>query len=246
MNNLAILKQTAQTMSSRELAQLCDKEHRNVLRDIDLLNETYTHMGLPKIEQGYYTHPSTGSQQHREFLLTKEQSIDLVTGYRADIRIRINRRWAELEAQNSAPALPNFADPVQAARAWADAMERQQQAIAQVAELQPKAQALEVISHSTGSLGIREAAKAVGMGQNEFVAWCVDKNKPVTSRFMYRDDAGVLHAYSHRIDAGMMTEKLNTFVGGDGRDRSAPRVKFTPKGITHIAKMLKSKFEVVA
>ncbi len=246
MNNLAILKQTAQTMSSRELAQLCDKEHRNVLRDIDLLNETYTHMGLPKIEQGYYTHPSTGSQQHREFLLTKEQSIDLVTGYRADIRIRINRRWAELEAQNSAPALPNFADPVQAARAWADAMELQQKAIAQVAELQPKAQALEAISHSTGSLGIREAAKAVGMGQNEFVAWCIDKNKPVTSRFMYRDDAGVLHAYSHRIDAGMMTEKLNTFVGGDGRDRSAPRVKFTPKGITHIAKMLKSKFEVVA
>ena len=82
MNDLAILKQTAQTMSSREIAQLCDKEHRNVLRDIDLLNETYTHMGLPKIEQGYYTHPSTGSQQHREFLLTKEQSIDLVTGYR--------------------------------------------------------------------------------------------------------------------------------------------------------------------
>ena len=241
MNNLAILKQTAQTMSSRELAQLCDKEHRNVLRDIDLLNETYTHMGLPKIEQGYYTHPSTGSQQHREFLLTKEQSIDLVTGYRADIRIRINRRWAELEAQNNSPALPNFADPVQAARAWADAMELQQKAIAQVAELQPKAQALEAISHSEGSLGVREAAKAVGMGQNEFVAWCIDKNKPVTSRFMYRDDAGVLHAYSHRIDAGMMTEKLNTFVGGDGRDRSAPRVKFTPKGITHIAKMLKSK-----
>ena len=236
--NLPIL-QSNKTMSSREIAQLCDKEHRNVLRDIDLLNETYTHMGLPKIEQGYYTHPSTGSQQHREFLLTKEQSIDLVTGYRADIRIRINRRWAELEAQNNSPALPNFADPVQAARAWADAMERQQQAIAQVAELQPKAQALEVISHSTGSLGIREAAKAVGMGQNEFVAWCVDKNKPVTSRFMYRDDAGVLHAYSHRIDAGMMTEKLNTFVGGNGRDRSAPRVKFTPKGITHIAKMLK-------
>ena len=55
-------------------------------------------MGLSKIGQGYYTHPSTGSQQHREFLLTKEQSIDLVTGYRADIRIRINRRWQELES----------------------------------------------------------------------------------------------------------------------------------------------------
>lgn len=241
MNDLAILKQTAQTMSSREIAQLCDKRHDHVLRDINNLNLTYQQMGLPKVGEGYYTHPSTGSQQHREFLLTKEQSIDLVTGYRADIRIRINRRWAELETQNNAPALPNFNDPVAAARAWADAVEKQQVAIAQIAELEPKAQALEAISHSEGSLGVREAAKAVGMGQNEFVEWCIDKNKPITSRFMYRDESSVLHAYSHRISAGMMTEKLNTFVGGDGRERSAPRVKFTPKGITHIAKMLKSK-----
>ena len=71
-------------MSSREIAELCDKEHRNVLRDIenlnlgygklslpnfgecdkehrnvcrdiDNLNETYEKMGLLKIEQGYYT-----------------------------------------------------------------------------------------------------------------------------------------------------------------------------------------------
>ena len=32
MNNLAILKQTAQTMSSREIAQLCQKPHDNVLK----------------------------------------------------------------------------------------------------------------------------------------------------------------------------------------------------------------------
>ena len=29
---------------------------------------THEQMGLSKIGQGYYTHPSTGSQQHREFL----------------------------------------------------------------------------------------------------------------------------------------------------------------------------------
>ena len=37
------------TMSSREIATLCDKEHRHVLRDIDNLNETYEKMGLPKV-----------------------------------------------------------------------------------------------------------------------------------------------------------------------------------------------------
>lgn len=78
-------------MSSREIATLCDKEHRNVCRDIDNLNATYAEMGLLKIEQGYYTIPSTGNQQHREFYLTKEQCVDLISGYRTEIRIRINQ-----------------------------------------------------------------------------------------------------------------------------------------------------------
>ena len=223
--------QSNKTMSSREIAQLCDKEHRNVLRDIDLLNETYTHMGLPKIEQGYYTHPSTGSQQHREFLLTKEQSIDLVTGYRADIRIRINRRWQELEAQNNTPALPNFADPVQAARAWADAMERQQQAIAQVAELQPKAQALDAITHAKGNSNIRDTAKALGAKQSDFISWCLKHD------WLYRDDCERLKAYANRIQQGFMSQKSVLYRGSDSTERATMQPMFTPKGLTHLAKI---------
>ncbi len=240
-----LTKQSNQiSMTSQEIADLLNIRHDSVKRSIERLVEkgiiqlppmvkVDNNQSLsPNSKQGVYVF--SGEQGKRDTYVVVAQLSPEFTGALVD-------RWQELESQQGQITLPDFTDPVQAARAWADAMERQQLAIAQVAELQPKAQALEVISHSTGSLGIRESAKAVGMGQNEFVAWCIDKNKPVTSRFMYRDDAGVLHAYSHRIDAGMMTEKLNTFVGGDGRDRSAPRVKFTPKGITHIAKMLKSK-----
>ena len=63
---------------------LCDKEHRHVKRDIDNLNETYEKMGLLKVEQTPYTHEQNG-QTYREYLLTKEQCIDLITGYRADV-----------------------------------------------------------------------------------------------------------------------------------------------------------------
>lgn len=86
-----------QTMGSREIAELCGKSHRHVLRDVEKLNLNYERLSLPKIEQGYYTTPKTGSQQHREFYLTKEQTLDLVTGYNVDIRIKINRRWLALE-----------------------------------------------------------------------------------------------------------------------------------------------------
>lgn len=115
--NMPILTQFQehiQTMSSREVAQLCNKEHRNVCRDIENLNLSFEKLGLLKIEQGYFTHPSTGAQQHRQFFLTKEQCVDLVTGYNAELRIKINRRWAELE--NAQTKLPqSFAEALQLA-----------------------------------------------------------------------------------------------------------------------------------
>lgn len=89
--------QQLRRMTSREIAELTNKEHRNVLRDISKLNETYNSMGLPKIEQGYYTHDKTGTQKHREFHLTKIQVLDLMTGYNSLLRIKVVRRWEELE-----------------------------------------------------------------------------------------------------------------------------------------------------
>ena len=102
--NLEIFKTGDEVkMSSREIAELTGKQHRNVMRDCDKLNEHYETIGMLKIEQGYYTHENTGNQQHRECLLTKMQTLDLITGYNVELRIKVNRRWEELEKQNSKP-----------------------------------------------------------------------------------------------------------------------------------------------
>ena len=112
--NIQTLQTNNQTMSSREIAQLCNKDHRHVLRDIDDLNATYEVMALPKVGQSDYI--ADNGQSYRQFLLSKEQTIDLITGYRADIRIRINRRWQELETNANSPVIPqSFADALQLA-----------------------------------------------------------------------------------------------------------------------------------
>lgn len=85
-----------QTMSSREVAELCGKKHRHVCRDIDNLNTTYEKMGMPKVGHTPYINHQNG-QEYNEFLLTKEQCVDLISGYHTETRIRINRRWQELE-----------------------------------------------------------------------------------------------------------------------------------------------------
>ena len=125
MNELTLLQNTP-TMSSREIATLCDKRHDHVCRDIENLNATYGQMGLPKVGETPYTQEQNG-QTYYEYQLTKEQTIDLITGYRADLRIRINRRWQELEKAISL-VLPDFSNPAEAARAWAAEFEKREQA----------------------------------------------------------------------------------------------------------------------
>ena len=109
MNELIQKSVNELTMSSREIAELCGKEHRNVCRDIENLNLEYGKLSLLKIEQCDYT--ADNGQTYREFRLTKEQTIDLITGYRADLRIRINRRWQELE-QATTPTDPQPVQPI--------------------------------------------------------------------------------------------------------------------------------------
>ena len=128
--------QTNKTMSSREIAQLCQKRHDNVCNDIRILNETYEKMGLLKIKDTLYTNEQNG-QQYREYLLTKEQSIDLVTGYNRELRIAINRRWQELESSQSL-ALPNFTDPAAAAEAWAKEYREKQALAIELKAAEPK------------------------------------------------------------------------------------------------------------
>lgn len=128
--------QTNKTMSSREIAQLCQKRHDNVCNDIRILNETYEKMGLLKIKDTLYTNEQNG-QQYREYLLTKEQSIDLVTGYNRELRIAINRRWQELESSQSL-ALPNFTDPAEAAIAWANEYKAKQALTIELKAAEPK------------------------------------------------------------------------------------------------------------
>ena len=61
MDELTNITQHSQpTMSSREIAELCDKEHRNVCRDIENLNLEYDKLSLPKVGETPYTHEQNG------------------------------------------------------------------------------------------------------------------------------------------------------------------------------------------
>lgn len=221
-------------MSSREIAQLCNKDHRHVLRDIDDLNATYEVMALPKVGQSDYI--ADNGQSYRQFLLSKEQTIDLITGYRADIRIRINRRWQELEAQASAPVIPaTLSEALRLAADQAELIEYQQSRLALV---EPKAAALDVIDSAIGSLNVRDTAKTLGIPQNKFVNWCIAHD------WMYRDNRNKLKMSSIRMKQGFMEERAVTYQGNSNERVATTQPLFTPKGLTRLAKTFAIVHEV--
>jgi len=229
-----------QSMTSQQIADLVGKRHDNVRRTIQTLAISGV-IRLPQIEdvknhQGQTVRVDvfSGEQGKRDSLVVVAQLSPEFTGALVD-------RWQELEAQASSPVITLPQDYLSALKALVNSEEEKQVVQAQIQILQPKAAALDTLSHAKGSLGIRETAKAVGIPEREFVKRCLDKSKPISSRFLYRDDHGRLNAHAHRIKQGFMTQKLGSYADKDGHDFATVQVKFTAAGVAHIAKLMQNK-----
>jgi phage regulator Rha-like protein len=120
------------TMTSREIAELTGKEHKNVLADIRKMLEELVYDSADYSAQ--YIDPTGRTLPC--FTLPKDLTITLVSGYNVQMRYAITKRWMELEARQ-APALPQtFAE---ALRLAADKEEQRAALAHQVEVMKPAA-----------------------------------------------------------------------------------------------------------
>jgi len=243
-NQITHLKSQVSTMSSTEIAQLAGKQKTHIHRDIkeQLLLGLYGLKDDPNLDdskiqgitvvldnRGYWS----------EVLLDHEHTLTLMTGYDVKARHTINKRRLELETKTHA-ALPNFNNPVEAARAWADEAEQKQlaqlerdqaflQIEAQKETIQTKDDLIRVSNEASvkaGEILIREFVKSqdlITLGEKQFFAWMrgqkivfSDRNEP----------------YQHYVKAGYFTYKPSEELYG-GKFRYTMRV--TPRGKAWLA-----------
>jgi hypothetical protein len=90
------------SMTSREIADLTGKDHKHVLRDIDVTLETIS----PDLSQGFVsgTYVDDSGRTYRQFVLDRDSTYCLVAGYDANARMRIIKRWQALESGLAHPA----------------------------------------------------------------------------------------------------------------------------------------------
>lgn len=206
------------TMSSREIAELTGKRHDHVLRDVRVLQEQLGGMfgGSPQT----WVHP-LNRQTYEEFVLDKDTCLTLLLGYDPVARMKVVKRWQELEAAQ-APAKLSRMEILQIALESEQARIKAEEALALAA---PKAKFAEAYMEAdSGSMTFRQVCKLLKVKEPVFRAFLLER------KFVYYL-SGAMTAYAHHIEAGRFEVKA----GVAGNEHAYTSTRFTPKGVEWVA-----------
>lgn len=157
------------TITSRDIASLTNKDHKHVKRDIE------TALGKDATRFGRIYKDSMNRDQS-EYVLPKNIALGIVSGYSFELRMKIINRLEELEASKTVPQfqLPNFNDPIESARAWADAKESEQKAINTIKAKDEVILAIADLNIKAGDVSIGDFSKNLAieeLGRNNMFSW---------------------------------------------------------------------------
>jgi len=207
------------TMSSREIAELANKRHDNVLRVCRELKATGV---TPQIEECRVINELAGGREFTEFRLNKRDSLVLIARLSPEFTGSLVDRWMELEAAAAALTVPqSFSAALRLAAEQQDVIEAQ---AAQLAAAAPAVEFVERYADSTGTKGFREVAKLLGANEGAFREFLLDQ------KIMYRLN-GALTPHAQHQAAGRFCVKAGTAQNNHAFNSA----RFTPKGVTWIA-----------
>ena len=147
-------------------------------------------------------------------------------------------------------ALPNFRNPAEAARAWADKEEQrlleEQKRLAleqKIEEVRPKVVFAESIEVAKTSILVGEMAKLIkqatgyDIGQNRFFEWLRNRG------YLHKDGSQTNMPTQRSMDAGWMEIKEGTRIGSSGESRITRTPKITGKGQIYFINLFKKMVE---
>lgn len=233
MTNLQITsKDSLQTMSSIEISKLTGKLHKNVIRDCENLIQEYQKMfdllgsDLSSIIKTS-TYKDLNNIDRPCYELSKQATLDLMTGYSLPLRHAINKRWQELENK---PKLP--ANYIEALQSLIESEKVKQAALDQIETDKPKVEFAMAIKNSKGLSTVSDLAKCLGIGRNRMF-------------YKLRDHSYLMKSnepYQRFIDSGIFKYLPDDpFVDASGRSYQTYTTFITGKGMIVLEKKFRSE-----
>lgn len=166
-------------MTSREIAEITGKLHKNVMRDIRNMEPAWEKVNGLKFELVEYTDEK--GEKRPEYQLDKREVLYVATKWNDEIRARIILRWEELENN-----LRNNQNVISLPQNYEEALEHlliqvreNKKLIAENKVLQPKADFYDAVTQSEDTIDVGEVAKVLaikGYGRNNLFKFLREQN----------------------------------------------------------------------
>ncbi|WP_370931941.1 phage antirepressor KilAC domain-containing protein [Bartonella sp. DGB1] len=222
------------TMSSREIAKLCNKRHDNVMRDIKkMLEDLYAEKDLLKFEGIYF---DKYKKQQKCYHLPKRECLILVSGYSTTLRAKIVDRWLELEQQPKTTNIDEVLNnPDNLKTLLLDNVNKVIKLQEIVKEQEPKVKALEHLTRSDGLWCITDAAKVLEMRPKDLFRYLQ------SSGWIYRRGGSKnFIPYQNVLKSGLMDCSTTTVTRADGSEFTTSQAKITSKGMVKLSESFQS------
>ena len=235
MSNEIIKFGEVKGMNSLQIAEVTGKNHKEVLRDIRNILER----GASERNFALTSYNDKQGKERPMYELTPKGCLILASGYDVVLREKIVDKLEEYQQKErtTMTALPDFTNPAEAARAWAEqfelkqieakrADEAEQQVLAltsEIEQMQPKISYYDTILASKATVTTTQIAQDYGMSAKRL-------NKILEELKVQRKVNGQWILYAPYIGQGYVHSKPFDITRHDGRPDVVMNTEWTQKG----------------
>lgn len=196
-----------ETMTSLEIAEVTGKRHSDVLEAIRNMESAWAKVAQRKFPLGSYK--DANNQSRPCYILNKTECLYVATKFNDEARAKLVLRWEELENQSrkSEIVMPNFSNPAEAARAWADQYEQRLKLEAKAREDAPKVEFYDTTAKSDDTFDLDNVAKTLNyknIGRNNLFKILKEQKVLMRNRNPYQKyvDCGYFKIIQQPFDRG--------------------------------------------
>ena len=222
------VSQFKETMSSKEIAEITEKRHADVMRDIRSLLSN----GVDERNFALVDYCDSKGEKRPMYQLTKKGCLILASGYNPVLREAIINRWEQLEIEHREkfPIPQTYSEALMLAANQAKQIEAQTK---QLEEQKPKVEFFDQVTDSKDAIDMASCAKTLNMGIGRNRLFEFLRNKCILDRHNL--------PYERYIDLGYFRTIEQKFMKPDGTNCINIKTVVYQKGMDYIRKLLTKK-----